>query len=996
MAVLAEAHADGWLVRTWQTDEGLPDNRVAGIIQTADGYLWVATFGGLARFDGVRFEELSTFHITKLPNQNVRGLLQDQRGRVWLAMDLDMAICADGSQATTFDISEGVVNTALRAMAEDGEGAIWIVRRNAICRILNGKVEHFGESNGLPPGEHAWVAVDARGTLWFARGPHVGKFRSGKFETVFTLDAATVSLASARDGGLWIVTPSQLLKFSEGSQPREVARMPPRTTVRAVLEDREGALWIGSSSSGLLRWAGKEVEFVDVPRPQITALSQDCEGNLWVGTDGGGLYRVRPRAAGYIDKDSGLPTEAVKTVCQDSEGHLWAVSQYGALVRESGGRWSVMTPTNGWTGGSAVCVVPDRSRGVWVGMRDSGLFRWRDGKTEDWGPAKDYDIRSVRSLLAAANGDVWIVTDWPNRLRLFRDGKLIDLKVQRNMQAMIALAESPDGTIWAGTSNGQLFRVQGLELVREASADPARPCYVRCLHAAADGCLWIGYEGLGLGRWQAGHYACMSEDRGLLDHNISQILSDVAGRLWMTGNHGLFYAGVDELAKALEGTTNRVHCVAYGRGEGLANLQPMWQFCPTAWRKEDGRLFFAVGNGLLGVRPDAVQGNPVAPFVTLQRVRVDDRIIAERNSGFALDPPDGIDVPSFRSLGASLSLPPDYDKIEIDYTAMSFSSPENVRFRYRMKGFDKEWVEAGSQRSAKYPRFSAGRYEFHVTACNDVGVWSEKGVSLAFVVRPFFWQTWWFQALLWVGAVALVSGVAVAVLRRRHQILLRALERQRAIEIERSRIARDMHDQLGSGLTKAGMLAEALRRESGVAASAHPRIQLLGETLERMTVTMDELVWAVNPQHDTLEGLANYVIRYTQEFLADTGLACVLDVPTDLPAVPVGAPVRHNLFLAFEEALSNAARHAAATEVTVRMAYREGLLALAVVDNGRGFAEGSVRAGAHGLENMSQRLGAIGGRCDVETVSGRGTRVRFELALRRGLDSDVKKAREKQ
>jgi signal transduction histidine kinase len=375
---------------------------------------------------------------------------------------------------------------------------------------------------------------------------------------------------------------------------------------------------------------------------------------------------------------------------------------------------------------------------------------------------------------------------------------------------------------------------------------------------------------------------------------------------------------------------------------------------------------------------------------------VDDRIIAENDSGFALSPPDGIDVPSFSALGSSLSLPPDYDKIEIDYTAMSFSSPENVRFRYRMRGVDKEWVEAGSQRSAKYPRLAAGRYEFHVTACNDVGVWREKGASLTFVVRPFFWQTWWFESLIWLGAVALVTGVAVAVLRRRHHTLLRALERQRAIEFERARIARDMHDQLGSGLTKAGMLAEALRREAGEESSLRPRFHLLRETLERMTVTMDELVWAVNPRHDTLDGLANYVIRYTQEFLADTSITCVLDVPADLPAVSVNAPIRHNLFLAFEEALSNAARHAAATEVTVRVAFREGLLTLDVVDNGRGFTNSSLRDGAHGLENMRQRLSLIGGRCDVETAEGRGTRVRFELELQRGLATETKKAGNKQ
>lgn len=981
LAAAGDESRSGWLVRTWQTDEGLPDNRIANVMQAADGYVWVATFGGLMRFDGVRFEERSTFHITKQPNQNVRGLLQDHRGRMWLAMDLDMVICVDGSEATMFDISEGVVNPALRAMAEDGEGAIWIVRRNTISRILNGKVERFGESAGLPPGEHAWVAADTGGTLWFARGPNVGKFQNGRFVTVLKLDAANVSLAPSQDGGLWIVTPSQLMKFSEGSPPREVARMPPRSTVRAILEDREGAVWIGTSASGLFRWSSHGLEAVDVPRPQITALAQDREGNLWVGTDGGGLYRVRPRAIGYIGKESGLPPEAVKTVCQDSDGCLWAVLQYGALARESGGRWHVMAAADGWPGGNAVCVSPDRNGGVWVGMRDRGLFRWRGGKTDVWGPENGFDIRSVRSLLSASNKDVWIVTDWPNRLRLFREGRLFDLKVPRNMQAMIALAEGPDGTIWAGVSNGQLFRVHGLEMVREAGAEPEHPCYVKSLHAMEDGSLWIGYEGAGLGRWWKGRYACMSDSQGLYDHHISQIRSDGSGRLWMTGNRGLFYAQVEELTKALDGETNRIHCVFFGRGEGLPNLQPMWQFSPTDWRTKDGRLLFAVGNGLLEVCPDAIRENPVAPFVTVEGVRVDERIVAKRNSGFALDPRDDGAVPDLRALAAPLALPPDYDKIEIDYTALSFSSPENVRFRHRMKGFDRAWVEAGTRRDAVYSRLPAGRYLFELAACNESGVWAESDVRIPIKVKPFLWQTWWAHLLIWAGALFLVAGVVAAVLRRRHQMRMQTILRRQAVDLERTRIARDMHDQLGSGLTKAGMITEALRRETGAGSSAHPSLQMLRETLDHLTVTMDELVWAVNARHDTLDGLASYVIRFTQEFLAGTSISCVLDVPADLPAVTVSAPVRHNLFLAFEEALSNAARHAQATEVKVKMTYGERQLVLEVADNGCGFDVERVRAGAHGLENMRNRLITLGGRCEFETSAGHGTRVRFDILL---------------
>ncbi len=971
-----------WLVRTWQTDEGLPDNRISGVVQTSDGYLWVATLGGLMRFDGKDFEELPTFPITKFPNQNVRGLIQDRRGRVWLVMDLGMVLCVDGAEVTKFDINEAGGNSALRALAEDGEGAVWIVRRNAVLRIRAGRVETFGEKDGLPAGDYAWGAVDTKGIFWLARGPHVGVFRNGRFETLFTLDAANLCLAPAREGGMWVVTPVQILKCSAGGELRVVERLPRRTVVRAAREDRAGTLWIGTTSAGLLHWSGNGIETVSLPRPLVTALEEDREGNLWVGTDGGGVCQVRPRAIGIVGEESGLPKESVRTVCQDEEGRLWTVMQYGALAQESGGVWRVLGKADGWPDAGASCVAPARGGGVWVGMGDRGLVRWRDGKADAYGAENGRDISSVRSLLATRDGDVWIVTDWPNRLRVLRRGQLLDVQAPRNMQAMIALAESTNGTVWAGTSNGQLFRVQELRLVCEGAAAPDYPSYVRSLHVSADDTLWIGYGGSGLGRWRSGRYAQLSADRGLADRHISQLLDDGCGRLWMTGNRGLFCARIDELDKTLDGATNRIRCVTFGRGEGLMNLQPMWQFSPAACRTQDGRLLFAVGSGLLAVTPKGLRENPVAPLVTLDRVRVDDRLVARARNGFAGDAAEEAGVLDLRELAAPLSLRPDHDKIEFAFTALSFSSPENVHFRYRLKGFDRGWVEGGTQRDAKYPRLPAGRYEFAVTACNAFGVWNATGVSLPVEIRPFYWQTWWFRGLLWACAAAFVTGVAVAVQRRRHQALLRAIERQRAIERERSRIAQDMHDQLGSGLTKASMITEALRRESGELGAPGPRYQMLRETLERLTVTMDELVWAVNPGHDTLDGLANYVIRYTQEYLADTDVECVLDVPPDLPAVAVNAPARHNLFLAFEEALSNAARHAAARKVTVRMAYRDGLLVLEVGDDGRGFEKGSTRAGSHGMENMHQRLSVIGGRCEVETFPGKGTRVRFKLELK--------------
>jgi signal transduction histidine kinase len=328
-----------------------------------------------------------------------------------------------------------------------------------------------------------------------------------------------------------------------------------------------------------------------------------------------------------------------------------------------------------------------------------------------------------------------------------------------------------------------------------------------------------------------------------------------------------------------------------------------------------------------------------------------------------------------------LTVPAGKQRLEFRFTGLYFSAPERVCYRYQLEGLDADWVESGTATAAYYSYVPPGSYRFRVTAHNGNGVWNEAGAVLALSVLPHYWQTWWFRVAAWLASVAAASGVLAAVLRRRHELRIQALERQRAIERERSRIAQDMHDELGSRLTKAGMVTEMVRRELGASPARQQRLETLRDTPQEMTVTMDELVRAVNPRHDTLDGLANYVVRFTQEFFADTDIQCLLNVPADLPAVPLTAQIRHNLFLAFKEALNNAAKHAAATEVSVRVKFAAGRLLLEVADNGIGFAADRPHTGGRGLANMRDRLNAIGGSCDIESKAGAGTRVLLKAPL---------------
>jgi signal transduction histidine kinase len=337
-------------------------------------------------------------------------------------------------------------------------------------------------------------------------------------------------------------------------------------------------------------------------------------------------------------------------------------------------------------------------------------------------------------------------------------------------------------------------------------------------------------------------------------------------------------------------------------------------------------------------------------------------------------------LPAHASTG-TLNIPPGQRRLEFHFTGFYFAAPDQLRFRYKLDGLDHDWMEAGAQRSAPYSYVPHGHYSFRVSAHNGDGVWSEVPATLNLAIQPYYWETWAFRVASWLGGVVLVSGIVAAVLRHRLNFRMQALERQRAIERERTRIAQDMHDEIGSRLTKADMVARRVAADARNFSDSSDNVNVLCKTLDDITVTLDAVVWAVNPQHDTLDGLANYLTRFSQEFFAGTEISCELNIPADLPAVPLTAAVRHNLFLAFKEALNNAAKHALPSDVAVNVTLEDLRLTLEVRDNGVGFDPRLKRSGGRGLDIMQNRLSAIGGSCEVISGPGQGTRVRFELSL---------------
>jgi signal transduction histidine kinase len=549
------------------------------------------------------------------------------------------------------------------------------------------------------------------------------------------------------------------------------------------------------------------------------------------------------------------------------------------------------------------------------------------------------------------------------------------------------MAEDTAGDVWAGTSDGNLFRIRNGELTDETEHIQGDASSIRCLYTTPDGALWIGYAGYGLGHLKEGKYARITTQEGLQNNFISQIVADKMNRLWLAGNGGIFQLSMTEASQVadnlVKGRKARLRSVVYGRAEGLPSLQPSYDITlPSAMQSADGRIWMAMRTGLAVVHTENIQDNPDLPPVLVERVTVDGQPLAVYDSKSPLRDPSLRTLTDLRQQHAVLQLKANYRRLEIDFTALSFLAPENVNFRYCLEGFEEEWSEAGTDRKATYAHLSSGNYTFHVIACNNSGVWNDVGAKIHFAVQPFFWQRWSFQLAMLAGFTLCVVAIVRYVSFRRLRSQVRLLEQQTVLHKERARIAKDIHDDLGANLTQIALLSELARQDMEAPKKAGEHVEKISSTARQVMKSLDEIVWAVNPRNDTLPHLVDYLGQFTIDFLRAPGIRCRLDLPEHPPELNVPADIRHNLFLAVKEALNNIVKHAGAKEVRLGVDVSNSKLRVVVTDDGQGFDQPPQDAWADGLRNMRQRMAEIGGDCAIESHAGAGTTITFDVPWR--------------
>ena len=963
-----------WFTRVWQSDDGLPNDQVSSIVQAPDGYLWVATAAGLARFDGTHFTPFPYRKINEGQDERIRAITPMHDGSLLVVPVRGRIVLINPDLSRAEKLTNGLPESTPIDVAEDGDGALWLAYgKGMLYRMMDGQVKQFTARDRMPTNYSIYsLAMDGSGNVWMSKGGQVGFFNDEKFHLAVRLYQKP-RLCADHTNGVWIAAGSQLCRCDAQGNVQKLGALPsdsPSVTASVILEDHTGAVWIGTDNAGLFRYHDGNFQKIETSHPAIVCLAEDREGNIWAGTGGGGLDRIAPRAVRLEGLGTGPSMMAVRSVCEDTNGLLWGASQDGQLVIRTNEQWQAVLTDQPWHG-AVSCVAADNQGRLWIGTRNRRLFCWHDNDYQEWNQDSTLASYDILSLLPAKNGDLWIGESGLSVVQCLSRGQIRRLAFDGFFGKISSLAEDTAGNIWVGTLSGQLLRADGNRLV-DATLKVSGPAYpsIRCLYGTPDGALWVGYGGWGLGRYQDGHFARLSTEQGLPDGTISQIVSDGDGWLWFGSDRGIFKVRQNDLEAAMAGKVARVEAVSYGRNEGLSSMQADYDYQTVSTRSRDGRLWISMRKALAVVDPKVLPDNLQPLPILLTRMTIDGRVIA--SDGNIDLPPE---VANLKALKSPLQLPPDHRKVEVEFAAPDFSTPENVHFRYQLSGFDDGWVDAETRGSAVYPRLPAGDYRFRVEAANGNGFWNDIRSPLAFTVTPFVWQTWWFQ----LGTLALFTLLVAAIVRyvsfRRLHQKMQALAQQAALDKERTRIARDLHDDLGGSLTQVKQLFELALRNHATPAKMNLYLQRGLVKTQHGIKSLDETVWAVNPHNDSLPHLIDYIGQSAVEFLHAADIRCRADLPANPPGHIISAEARHNLFLAVKEALSNVVRHAHASEVQFQAAVTNESLTLVVQDNGDGFDQAPVDARADGLRNMRQRMEEIGGRFDVRSGPGAGTTI---------------------
>ena len=940
--------------QSWLTENGLPQNTVQAVVQTQDGYLWIGTQEGLARFDGLNFTVFDKENTPEFKSNDIRFLQPDRQGRLWISTSYGL-VCRHNGEFTSYTVNEGLPDNSIGPIVEDTGGNIWIGTGAGLARFENGKFKTFTTDHGLSSNLVQTLYARADGTILVGTSAGVQSLSNDRFITwpIPNIPPANITaIAETGNGQFWYGTLNGLF-WTHGPTALGL----PDDRISALLVDREGALWV-ATAGGVARVQMDKVETFTsangLSSNLVVSMFEDREGSIWIGTEAGGLNQLKSKKFNTFTTREGLPSDLVKTVYQDAQGGIWIGSNGGGLTLFKDGKFTTWTTKDGLSSDVVLSLAGDKEGTLWIGTPD-GLNRFRDGHFQLFTFADGLSNDLVRSVLVDRSGVLWVGTR--DGLNVLRGNEFTTYTTQDGLANNFigAIYEDSKGNLWVGTLGG-LSKIKDGKFQTFTIKDGLSSNTVISLYEDAAADLWIGTNGGGLNRLRGDKFVSFTNSKGLAADVIYRILEDKQQNLWCSSNKGIFRVNKAELEKAANDANANVNPVFYGPADGTLTREASAGGHPAGWKTSDGRMWFATIKGLAVIDPENIPLNTSPPPIAIEQLVADNQHV---------------------SLNREASLSPGTSRLDFYYTGLSFIAPENVRFKYKLEGFDDNWIDAGSRRVASYTNLRPGNYKFRVIAANNDGVWNESGAAVDFYLQPRFYQTYWFY-LLCILLLAL-AGWQLYRMRVRRM----ALE-FRAVLSERNRIAREIHDNLAQDILGISVQLELVARLMPAAAESAKGHLDRARLLVRNSMTeARRYVWDLRSQELHKKDLPAALRDTTSRLTADTGIEAIVEVTG--PAQPLPLTVETNLLRIGQEAVNNAVKHARAKRIDVGLNFDTNNVRLSVRDDGRGFdPDDQIADGHFGLIGMRERAEQMGGVLTIESTHDRGTQILVTIALEKG------------
>jgi ligand-binding sensor domain-containing protein len=727
----------------WQVRDGLPQDEIQTVAQTRDGYLWAGTLEGVVRFDGFAFTVFDR-NNAPLPGKDAQALAESRDGTLWLGFYSGGLVAYRDGVFRSYGLAQGLPAAPMQALEEDQTGGLWIATLGAgLLRFEADRFARYTTKDGLSSDSVLSLDVDGTGRLWAGTLAGLDLFEGGRFRHFAVGDAAASSRVDALDhdgaGRLWVGTPRGLYRLGDDhvAFDEAVTRQLSNRGIRTLLGDREGALWIGTED-GLNRLYAGNVESLNVKDGLtdrvVMSLFEDLEGALWIGTVEGGLNRLRQGPVITFASQNGLSADSVDTIAPARDGGFW-IGDGGEVDRFENGRFRPLH-ARAELGGSIILALLEGTDGaLWAG-NSAGLHRYMGGRWTHYTSKDGAPAGEVRALCEDRAGRLWVGTDGGG-LGCLTAGAFSQLTKRDGLAGdqVRSIREGKDGTLWIATYGG-LSALKNGRFTNYTTLDGLSADFARSLHLDEDGTLWIGTYGGGLNRLKDEHITAYTMRDGLFHDTLYAIVDDGLGNLWMSSTKGIFAVARKELDDFAAGTAKRIHCVAYGRGDGMASGEGNGG-SPAGLRGADGRLYFATVKGMVSIDPAKAAVKPAAPPAVVEGAFV---------NGQALDPRRGLEIG------------PGMNRVELRYTSIALTTAHRLEFSYKLDGLDADWVDAGAVRQAHYTSIPAGHYLFRVRVRSLGGAWNEAGAPVAIGVRAHWYRTPAFFGMLAAAAALLAWG----------------------------------------------------------------------------------------------------------------------------------------------------------------------------------------------------------------------------------------------